>query len=173
MKQGVGIAEVESHTQSFAERQDAGDALLAPMVPGWRRGAGRFAANRLALVGLVVVVILLLAGIFAPLITPASYDAQSLCYQYLCLPIRRPLVRRGRVGPGFLQPQRLCHPHLPFIGFGAAIISALIGIPLGAVSGFYGGMTDWSISRVLEVFQIIPPLTYRYPAFYAYRGWRH
>ena len=43
------------------------------------------------------------------------------------------------------------------IGLGAALISALIGIPLGAVAGFYGGKTDWVVSRLLEVFQVIPP----------------
>jgi ABC-type dipeptide/oligopeptide/nickel transport system permease subunit len=43
------------------------------------------------------------------------------------------------------------------IGLGAAVISTLIGIPLGALAGFFGGTVDWVIGRVLEVFQIIPP----------------
>jgi ABC-type dipeptide/oligopeptide/nickel transport system permease subunit len=158
MKQGVGIAEVESHARSSAERQDAGDALLAPMVPSWRRGAGRFAANRLALVGLVVVVVLLLAGIFAPLITPASYDAQNFLTNTYAFPSGAHWFGVDALGRDFFSRNVYAIRISLSIGFGAAIISALIGIPLGALSGFYGGMTDWSISRVLEVFQIIPPL---------------
>ncbi|MGH2409997.1 MAG: hypothetical protein ACRDGS_06445, partial [Chloroflexota bacterium] len=74
MRQGAGMVETEHPAPSFAERQDTGDAVLGPMTSGWRRGARRFAANRVALIGLVISLALLLAGIAAPLITPASYD---------------------------------------------------------------------------------------------------
>jgi peptide/nickel transport system permease protein/oligopeptide transport system permease protein len=44
------------------------------------------------------------------------------------------------------------------IGFTAALFSVLIGIPLGALAGYFGGRTDWVIMRIIEVFSVIPPL---------------
>ncbi len=44
------------------------------------------------------------------------------------------------------------------IGFVSTGIAALIGIPLGALAGFFGGWTDTIISRVIEVFLCVPSL---------------
>lgn len=44
------------------------------------------------------------------------------------------------------------------IGFVSTSIAALIGIPLGALAGFFGGWVDTIISRVIEVFLCIPSL---------------
>jgi ABC-type dipeptide/oligopeptide/nickel transport system permease subunit len=158
MKQGAGIVDIGTQAQSSAERQDAGDALLAPMQSAWRRGARRFAANRLALVGLVVTLVLLVAGIAAPLITPASYDDTRFVANTYAFPSGAHWFGVDAVGRDFFSRNVYAIRISLSIGFGAAIISALIGIPLGALAGFYGQKTDWIISRVLEVFQIIPPL---------------
>jgi ABC-type dipeptide/oligopeptide/nickel transport system permease subunit len=158
MKQGAGVVEVGSPAPSAAERQDAGDALLGPMVSGWRRGMRRFAANRLALVGLVVVVVLLVAGIAAPLITPAGYDDTRFVANTYAFPSGAHWFGVDAVGRDFFSRNVYAIRISMSIGFGSAIISALIGIPLGALAGFYGRKIDWIISRVLEVFQIVPPL---------------
>ncbi|MGH2344515.1 MAG: ABC transporter permease [Chloroflexota bacterium] len=158
MKQGAGTVDAELSARSLAERQDGGDAVLGPMVPGWRRGVRRFAANRFALVGLAVVVVLLVAGIAAPLITPASYDDTRFVTTTYAFPSGAHWFGVDAVGRDFFSRNVYAIRISLAIGFGAAIISALIGIPLGALAGFYGRQTDWVISRVLEVFQIIPPL---------------
>lgn len=44
------------------------------------------------------------------------------------------------------------------IGFVSTSIAALIGIPLGALAGYFGGLADTLISRVIEVFLCIPSL---------------
>jgi len=44
------------------------------------------------------------------------------------------------------------------IGFAAAAFSVVIGIPLGAAAGYYGGRTDWIVMRVIEIFSVVPPL---------------
>ena len=38
------------------------------------------------------------------------------------------------------------------IGFVAVIVSLLVGVPLGAVAGYYGGRTETLIMRVADVF---------------------
>jgi len=157
MNRGTDIVNAESLTQAPAERGDAGDAVLGPMTSGWRRGVGRFATNRLALVGLVIATVLLLAGIAAPLITPASYDDTSFVANTYAFPSGAHWFGVDAVGRDFFSRNVYAIRISLAIGFGAALISALIGIPLGALAGFYGRKTDWIISRILEVFQIIPP----------------
>lgn len=44
------------------------------------------------------------------------------------------------------------------IGFVAVLISCLIGIPLGAVAGYYGGKLDNVIMRVSDMFAAIPAI---------------
>ncbi|MBR0660526.1 ABC transporter permease [Neoroseomonas oryzicola] len=42
------------------------------------------------------------------------------------------------------------------IGFVATSIAVMIGIAIGALSGFYGGVTDTALMRVTEAFQTLP-----------------
>ena len=42
------------------------------------------------------------------------------------------------------------------IGFVATSIAVMIGIAIGALAGFYGGMTDTALMRVTEAFQTLP-----------------
>lgn len=46
------------------------------------------------------------------------------------------------------------------IGIGAAALALLIGVPVGVVSGYVGGWTDWSISRFTELFMGFPLLLF-------------
>lgn len=43
-----------------------------------------------------------------------------------------------------------------FVGFTAVGLALLIGIPVGAMAGFYGGRTDLMVSRVLEIWEAMP-----------------
>ncbi len=133
------------------------EAALAPSTGSWPRRARRFAANPLALAGLAFAIILALAAIAAPLITPASYDDTRYVAQTYAFPSAAHLFGIDGVGRDFFSRNIYAIRVSLAIGVGAALISALIGIPLGALSGFYGGRTDWVVSRVLEVFQVIPP----------------
>ena len=46
------------------------------------------------------------------------------------------------------------------IGLGAMLLSLLIGVPFGIVSGYLGGKTDWIISRGTELFMGFPLLLF-------------
>ena len=147
----------EMPSQSLIDKRDTGDAILPPIVPGWQRKLRSFAGNRLALIGLTIAIVLLLAGIAAPLVTPASYDDTRFVTDTYAFPSAAHWFGVDAVGRDFFSRNVYAIRISLSIGIGAALISALIGIPLGAVAGFYGRRIDWCISRVLEVFQIIPP----------------
>jgi len=42
------------------------------------------------------------------------------------------------------------------IGFVAVLVSLVIGVPLGAIAGFYGGKTDNIIMRITDMFAAVP-----------------
>ncbi|MBE7056775.1 MAG: ABC transporter permease [Ruminococcaceae bacterium] len=44
------------------------------------------------------------------------------------------------------------------VGLGTAILSALIGVPLGLVAGYYGGKADNIIMRIMDAFQSFPSI---------------
>ncbi len=46
------------------------------------------------------------------------------------------------------------------VGVSAALITVIIGISIGAMAGFYGGLADNILMRVTEFFQVLPPLLF-------------
>ncbi len=152
-----GIVQDDSAMLERPAPHEVAEAPLAPSTEGWRRRARRFAGNPLAVIGLVFAVLLIAAALAAPLITPASYDDTRYVAQTYAFPSGAHLFGVDAVGRDFFSRNVYAIRVSLAIGLGAALISALIGIPLGAVAGFYGGKIDWIVSRVLEVFQVIPP----------------
>jgi ABC-type dipeptide/oligopeptide/nickel transport system permease subunit len=117
----------------------------------WRR----FRRNRLAMVGLTFIVLLALVAIFAPLIAPYSItertsgsarQAPSLDHLFGTDAIGRDVFSRVVFGARVSLK----------IGILATLISLTIGLVLGSVSGFFGGMSDTLIMRLTDVFLAIP-----------------
>ena len=148
---------LEYDSTESREPHDGGDAAVLSSGP-WQRRAKRFASNPLALTGLVFGLVLVVAAILAPLITPANYDDTRYVAQTYAFPSGAHWFGVDPVGRDFFSRNIYAIRVSLAIGLGAAVVSALIGIPLGAIAGFYGGKIDWIVLRVLEVFQVIPPL---------------
>lgn len=117
----------------------------------------RFCKNKRAVTGLVIMVILILAGIFAPLITQYGPSAQNLGDAF-ALPsmnhffgtdsLGRDLFSRVVYG---IRISLLC-------GFSAVLISLLAGGVLGAIAGYYGGVADHFIMRFMDILLAMPSL---------------
>jgi peptide/nickel transport system permease protein len=114
----------------------------------------RFRRNKLALLGLVFLVLIVLVAIFAPLIAPYGITERtdqfrkppSLDHWFGTDDIGRDVF--SRVVYGARVSLR--------IGFIATFILVVIGLVLGALAGFFGGILDTFIARVVDVFLAIP-----------------
>jgi ABC-type dipeptide/oligopeptide/nickel transport system permease subunit len=136
------------------EGEAGGADLTAPRplrADVWRR----FRANRLAMVGLTFIVLLLLVAIFAPLIAPYSIterssgqfrDGPSADHWFGTDGIGRDVF--SRVVYGARVSLR--------IGIVATAMALVIGLTLGAVAGFFGGIVDTLVMRTTDVFLSIP-----------------
>lgn len=125
-----------------------------PLWFAWRR----FTANKAALAGGIVLAILILMALLAPLITPVRPDAQLYLTEALAFPSAQHWFGIDNLGRDFYTRIVYGAQVSLSIGFAAAIFSVLIGIPLGALAGYFGGRTDWIIMRVIELFSVVPPL---------------
>lgn len=120
--------------------------------------------NRLGIIGLIIITVLFLTAIFAPLIAP--YDPRTQ------LPTDSRLPTKERLEPSRAHPfglDDLGRDVLSRVVYGARIsmrvsvtvvsISALLGLIIGAISGYYGGWVDRFFSGFLfNVFMSFPSL---------------
>jgi peptide/nickel transport system permease protein/oligopeptide transport system permease protein len=118
----------------------------------------RLMSNRAALVSGVLLSLILLMAIFAPLITKTSYEEQKFLITSLAFPSQTHWFGVDDLGRDLFSRIVYGARVSLTIGFAAAICSVFIGLPLGALSGFYGGKVDWVIMRIIEVFSVVPPL---------------
>ncbi len=118
----------------------------------------RFLDNKSALVSASVLTILVLMAIFAPFIAKTPYDKQAFLSQVFAFPTWEHPFGVDPVGRDFFS--RVVYGARVSMGVGvsSAIISLIIGLPLGALAGFRGGTTDWVVMRLVEIFSVVPPL---------------
>lgn len=126
----------------------------SPAWFAWRR----FLANKAAVAGGIVLVILMLAAILAPLFTKTAPDQQAFLQQALAMPSAEFWFGVDDLGRDFFTRIVYGARVSLTIGFAAAAFSVLIGIPLGALAGYFGGRTDWVIMRIIELFSVVPSL---------------
>ena len=126
----------------------------SPAYFAWRR----FAANKAAVVAGIVLVVLILMATAAPLITKTGPSDQKFLTQALAFPSGEFWFGIDDLGRDFFTRIVYGARVSLTIGFTAALFSVLIGIPLGAVAGYYGGCADWVVMRLIELFSVVPPL---------------
>ncbi len=119
----------------------------------------RFASNRLALAGLAILIGLVLVAAFADLLAPHSPVNGDLGHARL-LPPGSPSYLLGTDDQGRDILSRLIYGSrltLAVVGL-VAIITAPIGLLVGAVSGYAGGAVDAVMMRITDIFLAFPKL---------------
>lgn len=119
-----------------------------------------FRKNRIAVIGLTMLLISILAAIFAPVISP--YDPKEAIKLEIANVYEKPSTAHvfgtdalGRdVLTNFIYGARVSL----IVGFFASFISVVLGGLIGVVAGFYGGKMDNFLMRVTDIFLVIPPL---------------
>ena len=138
----------------------------APVAAAKSRGLAEFwyyfSANRGAVIGLGVIVLLVLVALFAPLIAPYSPD-QQFRTAFKVPPIgfggsSAFLLGTDEVGRDILS--RLIHGARYSLSIGAIVvlIASTAGIILGVLAGYFGGWVDNVIMRIMDVILAFPSL---------------
>ncbi|MCR3921286.1 MAG: ABC transporter permease [Firmicutes bacterium] len=113
--------------------------------------------NRMAMLGLLIVLIFTLAAIFAHWIAPDDPIAMNL-RQSVEGPSAENLLGRDELGRDILS--RLIYGARISLQLGliAVGIGIAIGVPLGALSGYFGGAVDMIIQRMIDVMLAFPAM---------------
>ncbi len=115
----------------------------------------RMRRNRLAMVGLAIVIILALAAIFAPFICKYTYDKQDL-RNTLCFPNGDHWLGTDNFGRDLFARIVYGARVSLIVGFISVGIGIAIGGTIGAVAAFYGGKTDNILMRIMDIMSSIP-----------------
>lgn len=122
-----------------------------------QRALRRFLKNRLAVVGSIIMLILVILAIFAPLIAPYSPTQLSLGTR-LSPPSLRHLFGTDAVGRDILS--RVIYGSRITLRICAMIVglTMVFGTALGIISGYAGGWLDEFIMRLTDIFLAFPAL---------------
>jgi ABC-type dipeptide/oligopeptide/nickel transport system permease subunit len=146
-------AEVALETQGLGTLAGATSRKQASL---WGDAWRRLIRNRLALIGLIIVTVFLVVAILAPVLAP--YGENEVVD-----------VRLTSYGPSWTWPFGLDRNGRDLfsrvlygarvslmVGVVSQLIVLAIGVPIGAIAGYYSGMTDTVLMRIVDVIYAIP-----------------
>ncbi|MCR9125617.1 MAG: ABC transporter permease [Rhodobacteraceae bacterium] len=118
-----------------------------------------FLRNYAAVAGLAILILIALAAVFGPGLygtdpfdmvwapfSPPGADGFLLGTDYLGRDLMAALLHGARVSI--------------VIGLAAAFMSVVIGVSIGALAGYYGGLIEEVLMRITEFFQVLPTLLF-------------
>lgn len=115
----------------------------------------RLRRNRMALLGLAIISVFVLCAALAPWIAPHDPTKASLRHA-LQGPSREAPLGRDELGRDILSRIIYGARISLTIGLISVSIGALIGVPIGAISGYYGGKTDLIVQRLIDIMLAFP-----------------
>ena len=135
------------------------ESINRPSISYWRNCWIRLKKDKLAMLGIAIVVLMTLAAIFVPMFSPYTYD-QTDFGNALQWPNSAHLFGTDKMGRDiFVRTMYGARISLS-IGFAAAAINMVIGVLYGGISGYVGGTTDIIMMRVVDILTGIPSLIY-------------
>jgi peptide/nickel transport system permease protein len=140
-----------------------------------RRNWNQFTNHRLGVIGLVILVVIVLVAVLAPYIAPHPLHWQAPqtgkdCSSLDCVASSTSFPQGPRFGDPYFAPlgtnwrgngvltELIYGSRVAlYIGFAAGVLSSLVGVPLGLISGFYGdSWIDEAIQRTVDIMYGLP-----------------
>ena len=129
-------------------------ARLGRAYVAWRR----FSANRLAFLGLLIIIALLVVAAFADVLAPYSPTIGDLKNARLLAPSAAHWFGTDDLGRDIYSRILFGSRWTLYVVILVAIIAAPIGLLVGTVAGYAGGWTDAILMRITDIFLAFPKL---------------
>lgn len=126
----------------------------------WREAWHVFRGNKAALLGLALLTVIVLAMLAGP----SWYGVGA--FDMVAAPFTEPFTQSNVwLGTDYLGRDVLAGVLIGgratvLVGLSAAVLAVGIGITVGALAGYFGGWVDTALSRLTELFQVLPSLLF-------------
>ena len=126
----------------------------ASIAEFWRR----YRKNKSAVVGLVILILIVGIAVCADLIVPYQKCIEQVGLDRLQWPSAAHFFGTDEFGRDLFA--RVVHGsrYSLFIGVATSLMALVFGAILGASAGYFGGMVDNIICRIIDVFMCVPPI---------------
>ncbi|MGV8952066.1 MAG: ABC transporter permease [Cypionkella sp.] len=144
---------LDAQFDTIKAREEAGIARSK----GGSRAFNKFLNNRLAVIGLAIFLVIILASVFAPLLTP--YDPNRIDLRsMLQSPSWEHWFGTDRTGRDLFSRVLYGGRISILVGLGSAVLAAFVGVLIGVYSGYVGGWLDALAMRISEIFMSFPQI---------------
>jgi peptide/nickel transport system permease protein len=115
----------------------------------------RFKKNKGGIVGLLIIVMFLICALFPAQLVGEDYYSQDLANRY-CHPNAEHIFGTDELGRDVLTRMVWGARTSLEISLSAVAVSCILGTIVGCIAGFYGGVTDNILMRIMDVLMAIP-----------------
>ena len=133
------------------------ESVVRPSLSYWKDAWRRLRKNKLAMAGLIFLILLTLCAIFGPILSPHSVIGTDLPNQNKA-PSAEHWFGTDEMGRDVFTRTWYGARISLFVGVMAALIDFFIGIIYGGISGYKGGRTDTIMMRIIEILYGLPHL---------------
>lgn len=123
----------------------------------WRQSVRKLLLNKLAIFGLIVVVLMFLICFIGPLFSPYA-DNKINMLEMKQAPSAKHWLGTDNLGRDVLTRVMQAGRISLTVGLASMMLSVFIGATLGAIAGYYRGIVDQLVMRVADLLMTIPSL---------------
>lgn len=133
------------------------EKINRPAISYWQDAWRRLKKNPIAMVSLGFLIVVIIASFFGPMIAPHKFDTQD--YNLLDkLPFGSYWFGTDNLGRDLFSRVLIGGRVSLIIGFVGTAVELLIGVIYGGICGYFGGIVDTIMMRVVEIMSTIPYL---------------
>jgi peptide/nickel transport system permease protein len=125
----------------------------------WQLAMGRFGQNKVAIFGLVLIVVMVLVAIFANFISPYDPIKRDVKNR-LSAPSIVHVLGTDALGRDVLSRIFYGGRVSLWVGLASVFLSLIFGVPLGLIAGFFGGAVDNIIMRIMDLILAFPGIIF-------------
>lgn len=145
MARSAAVADLADHTGKVRKKKEGQLSMVMK----------RLSKNRLAMAGLVLILILFLLAMLSPWIMPYGYDVMNMTERF-ATPSFKHLCGTDEMGRDIFSRLLYGSRASLSLGFLATLISTAAGMVIGSVVGYFGGRVDTVVMRFVDILQAIP-----------------
>ena len=139
--------------------EDQPGEVQRPHVKYYKMVWQRLKRDKLAVFGMIVLAVMLIAAVFGPMFSPYSYEDTDFSAM-LQGPSAEHWFGTDNLGRDvFVRVLYGARISLS-IGFAAAAVNMVIGVLYGGIAGYFGGKVDMVMMRIVDILSGIPSLLY-------------